>query len=39
MSVNESSIDFIENEEKVCGLVKEIKCKFPIEKFEFQNAS
>ena len=38
MFAEESSIDFIKNEEKVCELAKEIKYKFPIDKFEFQNA-
>ena len=38
VSVNESSGDFIENEDKACGLAKEIKYKFPVDKFEFQNA-
>jgi len=38
VSANESSVEFIENEGKVCGLAKEIKYKFPIDKFEFQNA-
>jgi hypothetical protein len=37
LSAEESSIDFIENEEKVCGLAKEIKYNFPIDKFDLQN--
>jgi hypothetical protein len=41
VSAEEGSIDFIANEEKVCGLAKEIKYirKFPIDKADFQNAS
>jgi hypothetical protein len=34
----ESSIDFIENKEKVCGLAKEIKYNFPNDKVGFQHA-
>lgn len=37
VSAEESSIDFIENEEKVCRLAKEIKYNFPIDKFDFQD--
>jgi hypothetical protein len=38
VSAAESFINFTENEEKVCGLAKEIKHKFPKDKVDFQNA-
>jgi len=37
VSAEKSSIAFIENEEKMCGLAKEIKYKFPVDKVDFQN--
>jgi hypothetical protein len=37
VSAAESSINFIKNEEKMRGLAKEIKHRFPNDKVDFQN--